>query len=152
MFTQVIIRKRKTDGLMDVWRTDVQGETIIPRHYCVAGYKNTWPSISRTWLPTCDPSGVRTTAVRNNGLRVNSPIHQAMGAMGARYFTSFLTLFKSYLDNGRVIMKDSVQWRAIWSWAEISRDSNPWPHEPTMGVIKHSTTQILPSLLKWGLL
>ena len=34
MFTQVIIRKRKTDGLMDD-----QLETIISRHYCVAGYK-----------------------------------------------------------------------------------------------------------------
>ena len=43
MFTQVIIRKQKkrtdlckTDGL-----TDDQRETIIPCHYCVAGYKNT---------------------------------------------------------------------------------------------------------------
>ena len=34
MFTQVIIRKRKTDGL-----TDDQCETMIPRHYCVAGIK-----------------------------------------------------------------------------------------------------------------
>ena len=48
MFTQVIIRKRKTDGRMDVRRTDGQTDrltddqrdTIIPRHYCVAGYKN----------------------------------------------------------------------------------------------------------------
>ena len=42
MFTQVIIRKQKTDGQTDDWRTDrhidVQCETIIPRHYCVAGY------------------------------------------------------------------------------------------------------------------
>ena len=47
MFTQIIIRKRKTDrqtdgcitdGLTDT--RDVQCETIIPRHYCVAGYKN----------------------------------------------------------------------------------------------------------------
>ena len=43
MFTQVIIRKQKTDGrrmdgLMD-GLTDDQRETIIPRHYCVAGYK-----------------------------------------------------------------------------------------------------------------
>ena len=44
MFTQVIIRKRKTDGRTTDGRTDrhtdVQRETIIPRHYCVAGYKN----------------------------------------------------------------------------------------------------------------
>ena len=47
MFTQVIIRERKTDGRTDDGRkdeqtdghTDVQRETIIPRHYCVAGYK-----------------------------------------------------------------------------------------------------------------
>ena len=39
MFTQVIIRKRKTDGRTTDGHTDVQRETIIPRHYCVAGYK-----------------------------------------------------------------------------------------------------------------
>ena len=43
MFTQVIIRKRKMDGQTDVRRTDGladnQRETIIPHHYCVAGYK-----------------------------------------------------------------------------------------------------------------
>ena len=44
MFTQVIIRnekrtgRRTTDGQMDR-HTDFQCETIIPRHYCVAGYK-----------------------------------------------------------------------------------------------------------------
>ena len=52
MFTQVIIWKRKmdwwttvrTDERTDVRRTDgytdYQRETIIPRHYCVTGYKN----------------------------------------------------------------------------------------------------------------
>ena len=43
MFTLVIIRKRK-NGRMDVRLTDGlmddQRETIISRHYCVAGYKN----------------------------------------------------------------------------------------------------------------
>ena len=47
-FTQVFIRKRKKDGWMDGCttdgrtdrHTDVQRETIIPRHYRVAGYKN----------------------------------------------------------------------------------------------------------------
>ena len=47
MFTQVIIWKWKTDGRMDDGQkeghmdghTDDQRETIIPRHYCVAGYK-----------------------------------------------------------------------------------------------------------------
>ena len=39
IFTQIIIRKRKTDGWTD-GLTDDQRETIIPRHYCVAGYKN----------------------------------------------------------------------------------------------------------------
>ena len=49
MFTQVIIQKRKmdrwTDGRTDDWQTDrhtdIQRETLIPRHYCVAGYKKT---------------------------------------------------------------------------------------------------------------
>ena len=43
MFIQVIIRKRKTNGRTDGQtdgRTDDQRETIIPRHYCVAGIKN----------------------------------------------------------------------------------------------------------------
>ena len=43
MFTQVIIRKRKMDRQTDVRQTDghidVQRETIIPCHYCEAGYK-----------------------------------------------------------------------------------------------------------------
>ena len=51
MFTQVIIRKRKTDGRTYDRRTDGQTdgltdnqrETIIPRHYCVVGYKNVAP-------------------------------------------------------------------------------------------------------------
>ena len=44
MFIKVIIRKRKTDGRTTDGRTDrhtdVQRETIIPRHYCVAGNNN----------------------------------------------------------------------------------------------------------------
>ena len=41
---QIIIRKRNTDRRTYDWRTyrqtDVQRETIIPRHYRIAGYKN----------------------------------------------------------------------------------------------------------------
>ena len=47
MFTQVIVRKWNTDRRMYDWQTDgqtdrhtaLQRETIIPRHYCVVGYK-----------------------------------------------------------------------------------------------------------------
>ena len=39
MFTQVIIRKRKTDGRTNR-HTNVQRETIIPRHYRVVGFNN----------------------------------------------------------------------------------------------------------------
>ena len=45
MFTQVIIRKlpsgneTRTDGCTTDGHTDDQRETIISRHYCVAGYK-----------------------------------------------------------------------------------------------------------------
>ena len=39
MFTQVIIRKQKTDGRTE-GHMDNQRENIIPRHYCMAGYKN----------------------------------------------------------------------------------------------------------------
>ena len=38
MFTQVITRKRKTDGRTYDGLPDDQRETIIPHHYCVAGY------------------------------------------------------------------------------------------------------------------
>ena len=58
MFTQVIIRKRKTDvRRMDIRRThrrtdghtDDQRETIIPRHYCVVGYNDIYP-INSTYI------------------------------------------------------------------------------------------------------
>ena len=43
MFKQVIIWKQNRDGGTVVWltdgHTDVQGETKIHRHYCMAGYK-----------------------------------------------------------------------------------------------------------------
>ena len=42
-------------------------------------------------------------------------------------FTTFLTVFLSYQDDERVIMKDSVQWRAILDSEEIKslqRDLN----------------------------
>ena len=46
-------------------------------------------------------------------------------------FTSLSTLFKSYRDNGSVIMKGSMQWSANQSWAEfhLQCDSNPGPHD-----------------------
>ena len=70
MFTQVIIRKRKTDGRSDGRTTDGrpdrqtdgltddQRETIIPRHYCVAGYKKKKKKKKKkktlsVWLSAC---------------------------------------------------------------------------------------------------
>ena len=44
MFTQIIIRKRNTDRRTDVRLTDVQRETIMPRHYHVAGITTPWNS------------------------------------------------------------------------------------------------------------
>ena len=46
MFTQVIIQKRKTDGQTH----DVQSETIIPRHYCVARYNKGHDSHNNWWI------------------------------------------------------------------------------------------------------
>ena len=55
MFTQVIILKRKMDGrTYDGWtdgHTDDQRETIIPRHYCVAGYKNVTSGVLTKFSP-----------------------------------------------------------------------------------------------------
>ena len=49
-------------------------------------------------------------------------------------FTSLSTLFKSYQDNGRVIMKGSEQRGFLQSGAEfrLKRDSNPGLHEPKL--------------------
>ena len=51
-------------------------------------------------------------------------------------FTSLSTLFKSYQDDRRVIMKGPVQWNAIQSWAEFCHqgDSNPRPSNSKLGV------------------
>ena len=57
MFTQVIIRKRKTDGHTTDGQTngltDDQRETIIPRYYCVAGYKNFLVEQKALYLELC---------------------------------------------------------------------------------------------------
>ena len=43
--------------------------------------KTTWPSVSRTWLSHMWPErGSNHSGEKPNGLRVNSPIHSAMGA------------------------------------------------------------------------
>ena len=55
MFTQVIIRKQKTDGRTDRRTdglTDDQRDTIIPRHYCVAGYKKSKKNFLKNVLKT----------------------------------------------------------------------------------------------------
>ena len=78
MFTQVIIRKQKTDGRMTDGHTDDQRETIIPRHYCVAGYKK-WKYLI-FWKPM---SRIKLFVHRGNGLFcpwVISPVsHFALG-------------------------------------------------------------------------
>ena len=35
------------------------------------------------------------------------------------HFTSFLTAFQSYPDDGRVVMKGCVQWDPDYVWKEI---------------------------------
>ena len=47
--------------------------------------KTTWPYVSRTWLSHMWPEqGSNHSSEKPNGLKVNSPIHKAMGA---RYFS-----------------------------------------------------------------
>ena len=52
-------------------------------------------------------------------------------------FTSLSTLLKSYRDDGRMIMKGSVQWNAVQSWAvfRLQRDSNPELTGPKSGAL-----------------
>ena len=52
-------------------------------------------------------------------------------------FTSLSTLFKSYQDDTRTIMKGSVQWSPVQSWAEfcLQPDANPGPSDPKSGVL-----------------
>ena len=35
-------------------------------------------------------------------------------------FTSFLTLFQSYQDDGRMIMKGCVQWNPVYGWEDAA--------------------------------
>ena len=63
----------------------------------------------------------------------------------AWYFTSLSTLFKSYRDDGRVIMKGSVEWIAIQSWAEfcLLEHRTSWSevkntHHSAIGRLQHS--------------
>ena len=54
----LLSRNKKTDGWTYNWRMDrhmdAQRETIIPRHYCVAGYKKNYNiiTISSVWYDT----------------------------------------------------------------------------------------------------
>ena len=35
-------------------------------------------------------------------------------------FTSFSTVFQSYQDNGRLIMKGCAQWNSIYGWEDFA--------------------------------
>ena len=45
------------------------------------------------------------------------------------WFYTFLSIFKSYKDDGRVIMKGSMQWNPIYIWKDIpiKQESNSVP-------------------------
>ena len=62
--------------------------------------------------------------------------------------TFLSTLFKSYWDGGRVIMKGSVQWSAIQSWAEfrLPWDSNPGPLDPKLEALITQSPRLFKSL------
>ena len=53
------------------------------------------------------------------------------------FFMSLLTLFKSYREYGRVIIKSSTQWSAIQSWDEfgLQQDSNSGSCNPKSTVL-----------------
>ena len=72
-------------------------------------------------------------------------VHVSKYNMTVWCFTSLSTLFKSYRDDGRVIMKGSVQGSAIQSWAEfrLQWDSNPGLHKSEVRSANQSAT--------WGL-
>ena len=61
-------------------------------------------------------------------------------------YTSLSTLFKSYWDDGRVIMKDFGQWKTVQSWDEVrlQRDSNLGPHDSKSGVLTYWPSRKLP--------
>ena len=35
-------------------------------------------------------------------------------------FTSFSTVFQSYQDDGRLIMKGCVQWNSVYDWEDVA--------------------------------
>ena len=71
--------------------------------------KTTWPSVNRTWHSHIWPEqGSNHSSEKPNGLRVNSPIHQATGAICSYvYFT--------------VMRTEHVIWSCIRIKGEISR-------------------------------
>ena len=53
---------------------------------------------------------------------------QRMGGWMTGYFTSFTTIFQSYLDTGRVIVKGCLQWNPVYERKEFClQESNSEP-------------------------
>ena len=50
-------------------------------------------------------------------------------------FTSYSTVFQSYQDDGKVIIKVCVQWNPVYAWKDfrLQRGSNPWPLDHAEG-------------------
>ena len=48
-----------------------------------------------------------------------------MDEMDDCYFTSFLTVFESYQDDWKVIMRGCVQWNLVYSWKKNPSIANP---------------------------
>ena len=77
--------------------------------------KTTWPSVSKTWLSHMWPErGLNHSNEKPNGLRVNSPIHQAMGVRpdygkhlikGIWANTAFITKYSS-LTSPLIVLKN----------------------------------------------
>ena len=56
-------------------------------------------------------------------------------------FTSFPTVFQSYQDGGRVIMKDSVQWNPVYVQKRSLLQAQLEPTSPTYLIIHFSVEQ-----------
>ena len=93
--------------------------------------KTTWPSVSRTWLSHIWPKpGANHSCEKHNGLRVNSIIHKATGALLKCYFEPYLTSLLGQPDRTVSILVNFpplFTWETfLWLPAHFWKEINSW--------------------------
>ena len=91
--------------------------------------KSGWPTFPKfAKMSVCSPSVPLTVALTfslhyfkvHGYTYVFYHFHEEMNEWITCNFTSFSTVFQSYLDDGRLIMKGCVQWNSIYGWEDFA--------------------------------